>query len=100
MGNLPAAPATSGRSSDGDEVEPNEELDDGYLEWPCTEEVGVGGVEQSDAVHQFSLATENCGVEAELASLADELSECLVAIRFGSCSGLSSRMMVEVVYLL
>jgi len=99
MGSLPVAPATSGRSSDGDEVEPSEELDDGYLEWPCTEEVGVGGAEQSDAVHEFSLTAENCGVEAELVSLAEKLSDCLVAIRFGSCSGLSSRMM-KVVYLM
>jgi len=99
MGSLLAVEDTSSTSSDGDDVEPNDEFDDGYLQWPCTEEVGVGGVEQSDAVHEPSLAVESCGVEAELASVEGNGCDCLVAIKFGSCNGLSSRM-VKVVELL
>lgn len=57
----------SGKSASGEEVEPTEEFEDGYLEWLCAEKVGVGGAELSDAVHEvheLSLEDVNC-VECE-----------------------------------
>lgn len=56
IANLVDELVASKKSTDGDDVDPTEELDEGYLEWPFAEKVGVDGAELSDAVHECSLA--------------------------------------------
>lgn len=96
MANLVDELVGSAKSTDGDDVEPTEELDDGYLEWPFAEKVGVDGAELSDAVHECSLADVSCAGGPELTSSTDVLLDCRVAINFGSWSCLSSRMIAVV----